>query len=177
ASDCPSAGAAECACGQTTGPGPRHVSEAVDRLFDATSVDHVLVEADGARTMSIKAPGDHEPLIPGRSTIVIVVVGADALGRPLIDVAHRPERIAELTDTTVDSIVTAELAAAVLLHPGGGRKSVPANARLVMAISRVPANDEAVTRLATMLTSHPSVDRVVTVPLVGRPPFARPPGC
>ena len=146
--------------------------EAVDRLFCNTSVDHVLVEADGARTMAIKAPAVHEPVIPRLTTLVIVVVGANALGKPLTDVAHRPERIANLTGTTVDSIVTVDLAAAVLLHPEGGLKSIPENARLAMAITRVQAKDDAAEELATILADHPSVDRVVTVPVNGRPLLA-----
>ncbi|MCL1587589.1 MAG: selenium cofactor biosynthesis protein YqeC, partial [Actinomycetia bacterium] len=64
---------------KAVGPDPA----SVDRLFERSAADHVIVEADGARTMSIKSPADHEPMIPSRSTLVIVVVGADALGRSL----------------------------------------------------------------------------------------------
>lgn len=144
-------------------------ADAVDRLFVDTSADYILVEADGARSMSIKAPADHEPAIPGRSTLVIVVVGADALGKPLGDVAHRPELIATLTGANVDAIITVELAAAILLHPEGGLKRVPENARIVMAITKVSAdNGGAVAGLVTELSHHPDVDRVVTWPAEDR---------
>jgi len=143
--------------------GPDPVS--VDRLFERSAADHVIVEADGARTMSIKAPGDHEPMIPSRSTVVIVVVGADALGQPLLEVAHRPERIVHLTGADGDSIVTPYLAAAALLHPEGGLKNIPQDARIVMAITKVSSDaDEATEELASMLALHPRVDRVVTLP-------------
>lgn len=140
--------------------------EAVNRLFSHTSVDHVLVEADGARTKSIKAPADHEPVIPAATTVVIVVMGADALGERLADVAHRPERVAELTDTTVNTMLTTELAASVLLHPAGGLKNIPPNARVIMAITKVPVdNEETVQQLLTQLSDSARVDRVVTVPM------------
>jgi molybdenum cofactor cytidylyltransferase len=140
-------------------------SDSVDQLFDRSAADHVVVEADGARTMSIKAPADHEPMIPGRSTVVIVVVGADALGQPLIEVAHRPDQVSHLTGANRDSIVTPDLAAAVLLHPEGGLKNIPRDARIVMAITKVSTdNDKAAAELAARLTIHPSVDRVVTLP-------------
>ena len=138
--------------------------DTVNLLFANWSVDHLLVEADGARSMSVKAPADHEPVIPSRSTLVIVVVGADALGRPLIDVGHRPERIAALTGANVDRPVTIEIAAAVLLHPDGGLKNIPKDARIVMIITKVtPENHAIATELAAILEGHPCVDRCLTL--------------
>lgn len=146
---------------KAVGPDP----DSVDRLFERSAADHVIVEADGARTMSIKAPADHEPMIPSRSTVVIVVVGADALGKPLREVAHRPEQVVHLTGAGDDSIVTPDLAAAVLLHPEGGLKNIQPDARIVMAITKVSDHtDEAAEKLASLLTNHRRVDRVVTLP-------------
>ena len=45
--------------------------------------DCVLVEADGARSRSLKAPADHEPVIPEFTTLTIVVVGLDVLDQRL----------------------------------------------------------------------------------------------
>lgn len=138
----------------------------VDGLFEHASVDYLLVEADGARRMSIKAPADHEPVIPSHSTTVVVVMGADAIDKPLAHVAHRPERIAVLTGTTVDTIVTAKIAAAVLLHPEGGLKNIPPGARIVMAITKVSDNTRGAARgLATVLADNTRVDLVVTLPM------------
>lgn len=134
----------------------------VDAVFASTSVDHVIVEADGARTMSIKAPAEHEPVIPAASTTVIVVIGADALGRSLGRVAHRVERITALTGLTYDDLVTPEHAAAILLHPDAGLKGIPETARVVMAITKVsPATAPAVAELATILSSDPHIDRCI----------------
>jgi probable selenium-dependent hydroxylase accessory protein YqeC len=143
---------------RVTGPPP----ESIDRLFSSTTVDHIIVEADGARTKSIKAPSDHEPPIPSTSTTVIVVVGADALGQQFESVAHRLDRIGALTGANGDDVVTPNAVAEILLHPKGGLKGVPDAARVVMAISKVdPSSEAAATELADLLERHPRTDRAV----------------
>ena len=146
--------------GKVTGPRP----EAIDNLFTSTFADYIIVEADGARSMSIKAPADDEPVIPTASTTVIVVVGADALGQPLGTVAHRVDRITILAGLTDDVVLTPQSAASILLHPNGGLKSVPEAARVVMAVANVTAaNEAAATGLAGILADHRRVDRSVTM--------------
>jgi len=143
--------------------------ETVDGLFTSTSVDHLIVEADGARTMSIKAPADHEPVMPSAATTVVVVMGADALGRRFGVVAHRVERITALTGLTQDDVVTPQHAASILLHPDGGLKSIPDTARVVTAITKVsPENASAIAELRAILDDNARVDRCVE--------FSRPPG-
>lgn len=144
--------------GKVTGLHP----DVVDKLFDATSADFVIVEADGARSLSIKAPADHEPVIPSLSTTVIVAVGADALGRPLKDVAHRTDRISAITELVGGDELTAEAAASILLHPNGGLKSIPESATVAMVITKVSGeNRAAANTLAGILEESPRVDHCV----------------
>jgi probable selenium-dependent hydroxylase accessory protein YqeC len=146
--------------GKVTGLQP----DAVDRLFDATSADYVIVEADGARSLSIKAPADHEPVIPSLSTVVIVVVGADALMNTLESVGHRVDRLAALTGLSGDDVITPHVAAEILLHPNGGLKDIPEGARVEMAISKVTfENQAAADALVSILDQHPRVDGSVLV--------------
>jgi molybdenum cofactor cytidylyltransferase len=138
---------------------------AVDDLFRKTRADHVLVEADGARGMAIKAPADHEPVIPSASTTVIIVVSIDAVGRPIAEVAHRHMLVAQLIGTHPDHLLTVEGVATVLLHPDGGLKGVPRATRVVMATTMVtPATRDAADALAALLTSDPRIERVITLP-------------
>ncbi len=147
--------------GKVTGPSP----EAVDRIYAETNVDYVIVEADGARSMSIKAPADHEPVIPSRSTLVVVVAGIDAVGRSVEEVAHRPDRITALTGLTPDSILAADEFATILLHPAGGLKGIPSSARVAIAITKVtPANESAAVELTQTIAAHPRGDRAIIVP-------------
>lgn len=86
--------------------------------------DIVLVEADGARLHPLKAPADHEPVIPAEADAVIALCGVDSLGGSIRVVCHRPERVAVLLDKPLDAIITPTDVAEVLLSTCGGRKSV-----------------------------------------------------
>jgi len=145
---------------KATGPAAR----ATDRLFLETTADHLIVEADGARSMSIKAPADHEPVIPDLSTTVVVVTGIDAIGRPISEVAFRPDLVAKIAGAEVDDELTIERAATVLLHHNGGLKSIPDASRIVIALTKVtPETRGSASDLATILGAHPRVDRVISL--------------
>lgn len=138
--------------------------EAVDLLFRRADADFVVVEADGAAGMAIKAPAEHEPVIPGASTTVVVVASIAAVGRPISAVAHRPERLAALIGANPDALLTVEMAAAVLLHPRGGLKAVPEGARVAMVITGVtPATEGPAAVLAGILAAHARVERAITL--------------
>jgi molybdenum cofactor cytidylyltransferase len=85
----------------------------VDAL--AGAADLVLVEADGARRRSLKAPADHEPVVPRSASLVGRARRprrpGHAVSGPLV---HRPELVARLTGA---SSVTEEALAACLAHP------------------------------------------------------------
>lgn len=117
------------------------VGHAPEALTPLRGLDAILViEADGALRRWIKAPAEHEPVIPPFTDAVVVVACLDAIGRPLNDtVAHRPERVATLTRTPVDAPITAETVRRLLLSPDGGRKGIPAGARPIAALTRVRA--------------------------------------
>ncbi len=89
--------------GRFEGVPPALVEEIHQRLgFAAT-----FVKADGARTRLIKAPADDEPQLPASVTTVIPVVSAHALGQPLTDrIAHRPDRIAQVTGARLGEVLT-----------------------------------------------------------------------
>jgi probable selenium-dependent hydroxylase accessory protein YqeC len=107
----------------------------VDLLFASGLSERVLVEADGARGMQVKAPAHHEPVIPARTTTVLSLIGAGSIGRVIADVAHRPLRLAALLDCYPDERLTPEGAAALVLHAQGGSKGVPSDARLVPVVT------------------------------------------
>ena len=49
----------------------------------AKIADYVLVEADGAKGLPLKAPAEHEPVIPAEAKLVVAVAGLDGLGNPI----------------------------------------------------------------------------------------------
>ena len=97
----------------------------------------LLVEADGSRQRSLKAPAEHEPAIPGWANLVVVVAGLSALGKPLDDQqVHRPERFGALAGLLPGQIITPEHLGRVLASPRGGLKNIPASARRVALLNQ-----------------------------------------
>ena len=84
------------------------------------AADFVLAEADGSKGLPAKAHAAHEPVIPAEAGRVILVLGADAFGRPIREVCHRPELYAQRAATTPDAPLTPALAARVILSEGYG---------------------------------------------------------
>jgi CTP:molybdopterin cytidylyltransferase MocA len=89
----------------------------------------LLVEADGARGRSLKAPAEHEPAVPDFAELVVPVAGLDAVGQPIDSAAvHRPERVSDLLGLPVQERLRPEHLARVLASPQGGLKNVPRQA-------------------------------------------------
>ncbi|MCK4490431.1 MAG: putative selenium-dependent hydroxylase accessory protein YqeC, partial [Anaerolineales bacterium] len=98
----------------------------------------LLIEADGARQLPIKAPADHEPAIPEFVDTVIVVAGLSGLGKPLNENwVHRPEIFSDLVGVPLGSEVTSQLLAAALTSFRGGLKNIPASARKLLLINQL----------------------------------------
>jgi probable selenium-dependent hydroxylase accessory protein YqeC len=84
------------------------------------AADYVLVEADGSRGLPAKAHEAHEPVIPSEAERVILVLGADAFGKPISAVCHRPERFAALACAEPDAPLSPALWAKVIEAEGYG---------------------------------------------------------
>lgn len=67
--------------------------EPLDQL--AQRFDYVLAEADGSKRLPLKAHAAWEPVIPAGTANVVWIVGASGLGKPIDEVAHRPELFCE----------------------------------------------------------------------------------
>jgi probable selenium-dependent hydroxylase accessory protein YqeC len=102
--------------------------ERVDALV--ARADVTLIEADGARGRSLKAPAAHEPVIPSSTTIVVVVAALDAVGRPLdADTVHRLDLVCALTGAAEGAPITAAMIASALSHPASYRSRIVAGMR------------------------------------------------
>lgn len=125
----------------------------------ATGMAAVLIEADGARRRSFKAPEGHEPVIPAPTTVVVVVAGMDAVGGRIGDVCHRPDRVAELIGKSVDQRLEVPDVVTVLRHPAGGLARIPVHARVVVALTRGAEDVAQVVR--DHLATERRIDRIV----------------
>ncbi len=118
--------------------------ELIDELASSGSrlgIDAILVEADGSRMLPAKAPAEHEPVLPAGTTLVIPVIGVDAVGREIISSnVHRAERMLRILSLDVPASpprLTPRRAAQLLMHPDGGRKGIPPGANVAMMINKV----------------------------------------
>ncbi|MCS6907517.1 MAG: selenium cofactor biosynthesis protein YqeC [Anaerolineales bacterium] len=114
----------------------------------------LLVEADGARGRSLKAPAEHEPALPSFCDPILVVAGLAALGRPLSEEwVHRPQRFAELSGLRLDETISIEAVQRVLSHPLGGRKNIPTTAKshVLLTQAEMPEAQAAAKKLSLSL--------------------------
>lgn len=113
----------------------------------------VIVEADGARHLQIKAPAAHEPVMPSHANLVLLLLSAEVLNRPLSSaIAHRPEILAHLTGIAPGGPLTPAVIARLLLHEQGGLKDVPEGANVYTLLTHAGAEQQAaIAELAVLL--------------------------
>jgi molybdenum cofactor cytidylyltransferase len=97
----------------------------------------LLIEADGSRMHPLKAPAQHEPVIPGFVENVIVVAGMQGIGKLLTsEWVHRPQKFAELSGLKIRDQITDDALVKVLLHQEGGLKNIPADVRKIVLLNQ-----------------------------------------
>ena len=152
------------------GPFGNHKWEGVppkwlDELYTAVEGGIILNEADGALRLPIKAPADHEPVIPASTTHVIPVLGLSALGTPLDEVhAFRPRLIAEITGLALGDPIDEATMARLVTHPRGLAKGAPPDAEIIPFLNQAdtPDLEEAGNKIAKIVLSNPvGIERVI----------------
>jgi len=126
----------------------------IDSLWRANLYRWIIVEADGAAGRSLKAPADHEPVIPVCTTCLVALAGLSAVGRPLIDRwVFRAERFSELAGIPLGNAITESAVATVFTHPQGLFKNAPAAAARIAFLNQgeMPAAFAAGKRIARLL--------------------------
>jgi len=106
--------------------------------------DYILVEADGAKHLPLKAPADHEPVIPAETNIVIAVAGVDGIGKKICETVFRPERFAAILNKSIDATVSPQDAATILCDSKGQHKGIPPDARYCIVLNKVDTRDSEV---------------------------------
>jgi len=137
-----------------------------DSFFKDLQVDYVIIEADGAAGRPVKAPAAHEPVIPSSATMVIAVIGLEAMGRPLDpEIVFRPGLFREITGLEDGETITPAALASVFQSPNGLFKGAPDAARRIAFLNKLDllASEEEGRALARLLLRdpHAPVERVV----------------
>jgi probable selenium-dependent hydroxylase accessory protein YqeC len=132
-------------------------------LFSIPGVSYIIIEADGAAGRPLKAPREGEPVIPAETTLLIPMVGIDALGKPLHEDYVFRSRIAteilkEKEGTEVKEAMIGRLLAATL-------RNKPREARVIPFINKIdlPGGLEKGRILARNLLESvsPQIERVI----------------
>jgi len=140
--------------------------ELVARLAELKQVSYIIVEADGAAHKSLKAPNPTEPVIPPNTSLVIPVVGIDAVGCCLTEKdVFRPEIVSRLLGLPLGEVISAEAIAILITHPKGIVKGSPDQARVIPFVNKVDL-DEGLFKgrdLANdiLKIKHPGIKRVI----------------
>ena len=99
--------------------------------------DILLVEADGSRGLPIKAPADHEPMVPPDADAVLGVVGLDCLGQPMDERrVHRPELFGPLTGCLPGQAIELSHIRSLVIHPQGLFKGSPPTALRILILNK-----------------------------------------
>src|SRR6266581_4878140 len=122
-------------------------------LLMKSGADVVIVEADGARHRMIKAPAEHEPVIPLRTNVALLMISAEAINQPLSDrIAHRPEQVATVTGISLGDVLTPAVVAQLMTSDQGGMKNIPEAAQVYLLNTHVAEErQEAVQELASLV--------------------------
>lgn len=129
--------------------------------------DYVLIEADGSRGLPLKAPADHEPVLPACAALVVAVAGMTCAGQIIEVAAHRPALYASLCGLYERAPVTPEAVACVLGHPHGQRKGVTGRFSVVLNQADTPER----LAFARTVAAHLESETIITA-LQAQPDFA-----
>lgn len=80
--------------------------ETISALLGAELADVILVEGDGAARKPLKAPAEHEPVIPVESELCIGVMGIDAVYRTMSEACvHRSELFSSISGAAQGDVI------------------------------------------------------------------------
>lgn len=109
----------------------------IDAVYNSSIFDFILVEGDGSRRLSIKAPAGYEPVIPKYTSVVIGVIGLDSLGRRINNTSvHRPEIFCNVTKMNMNDIIDSSCIVKLVSNHNGIFKSAPQNSTKYLILNK-----------------------------------------
>jgi probable selenium-dependent hydroxylase accessory protein YqeC len=140
--------------------------ELADRLYLYPIADHIIVEADGAAGKPVKAPAKYEPVVPSKATLVIAMLGLEAMEKPFDErIVFRPSLFEKLTGLGRGETITGDCLIKIFESPEGLYKGAPVSARRIAFLNKADllTDNQIAKDLAVriLLSRAASVDRVV----------------
>lgn len=133
-------------------------------LLIKSGADAVIVEADGARHLMIKAPAEHEPVIPPQTNVALLLMSAGAINQPLsAEIAHRPEQIARVTGISLGDRLSPAVIAKLMISEQGALKHIPETAAAYLLITHAAMSPkDAMHELASLVRHSTRIAGVVS---------------
>jgi probable selenium-dependent hydroxylase accessory protein YqeC len=149
--------------------------ECVKELYDSGIFDAILIEADGAKGKPIKAPAEHEPVIPECTSVLIGVIGIDCYGKKIDPLwVHRPEILTEVTGRALGDIIDDEVIEKLVLSGDGLFKNCPKKAEKVLFINKAEKKEyfEIAQRIGdSVLIKSPNIKKVLIGSIIDKEPI------
>ena len=149
--------------------------ETIELFLRSNLFRWIIVEADGAARLPLKAPAAHEPVVPECSDWVIGIIGLSALGRPLDKhTVFRPELVSKITGLPEGKKIVAKTICDLLRHRQGVFQGTPTGARKIAFLNQAdsPQNKHAGQSIIQSLvdTTPPDISRVILGSIAHEPP-------
>ena len=124
-----------------------------EKMKEITALaDVILIEADGAKKCPLKVPASWEPVIWKPTDLVIAVAGMDAAGKPIQEVCHRPENVADFLGKEAEEKVTEEDIVRIVLSTEALRKCVDGREyRVLLNKADIPGKSQVAESIADRL--------------------------
>jgi probable selenium-dependent hydroxylase accessory protein YqeC len=125
-----------------------------DHIFRDFEADCLLVEADGAAGLPVKTPAAHEPVIPASATMVVAMMGLEAVNSALCsEVVFRLDETRNITGLAMSMPLTPTALSRLFLHPDGLFKGAPRSSRRIAFLNKLDLldSDEESLELAGMI--------------------------
>jgi molybdenum cofactor cytidylyltransferase len=124
----------------------------------------LLIEADGARGLSLKAPAPHEPVVPSFVDVVVPMAGLDIVDSPLgPEQVHRPDLAGRVMGLKSGAPIRTEHVATLLGASNGGLQGAPpaAEVRVLLNKAETPQRLEQGRAIARLLLGNDRIHSVV----------------
>ncbi|MCP4198862.1 MAG: putative selenium-dependent hydroxylase accessory protein YqeC [Proteobacteria bacterium] len=152
-----------------------YTPEIVDELHQKRLAKWILVEADGAAGKPLKAPAEHEPVIPKNAHTVVAVIGLDSVGEPLDEKSvFRPELFSRISGIGMGATITAQGIVNALEDEQGLLKNCPPRAIKMLFLNKAdtPKRLETGQKIARLITENRTLE--LTRTLIGKARSAMP---
>ena len=108
-----------------------------NEIYQDEEIDYIIVEADGSSGCPVKAPAEHEPVIPSSSTHVVAMLGLEAIGEPMgPQVVFRAALFEKMTGLEPGERLTPAVLASLFLEPDGLFKGTPSSAKKMVFLNK-----------------------------------------